>query len=154
MFFFSALKSKLEQTNQQHELTLQCVRSTLDGLTCMNRSIDVIISNEDKENKQNEEINGELDENFDENFSILLLSRLNNVCLKLSKNLDFLLRTTFTVKSCPSMPRQESTASSISKQSIDEPNETSQNIFEEMFERLSQDFQEMKTRLIDEENRS
>lgn len=140
--------------NRQHELTLQCVRSTLDGLICMNRSIDVVLSQEEKENnKQIDEPNENLDENVDDEFSVVLLSRLNEVCLKLSKNVEFVLRTTFSSKQIQPIPRQESTSSSISKQSVDESQEVSENLYEDMFDKLLLDFEQMKFRFNQEETR-
>lgn len=159
--FFLALKSKLDQTNHQNDLTLQCVRSTLDGLTYMNRSIHVIFMQEDKENIFYDDEQEELmEENVDENISVVLLSRLNNTCIKLAKNIDLLLRTPFSsgvsiVKHSHPVQRQESNASSISKQStIDDISDTTNNVYEEMIDKLNNDLESMKTRLIEQENRT
>mgnify|MGYP006933268227 FL=1 len=153
------MKSKFEQLNNQHDLTLQCVRSTLDGLTCMNRSIDVIFHHEDKENQcQTQESNEHIDH---EHISLVLLSRLNHICVQLTKNIDLLLRTpisssSLTIKtSQTSIQRNESTASSISKQSnFDEPNETTHAVYEEIIDKLNNDLDLMKVRLSEQEIRT
>ena len=154
--FFLALKLKLEQTNRQYDLTLQCVRSTLDGLTCINRSIHVIFMQEDKENKlyddEQEEI---MEENLDENISLVLLSRLNDICTKLAKNIDLLIRTPLSLgKQCHPVQRHESNASSISKQSIDEVNDTTNIVYDEIIDKLNNDLDLMKTRLVEQELRT
>lgn len=152
------LKSKFEQLNNQHDLTLQCVRSTLDGLTCMNRSIDVIFNHEDKENQYQ---TNEQHENVDhDNISLVLLSRLNHICVQLTKNIDLLLRTpisssSLTIKSIHSIQRHESNASSISKQSnFDEPNDTTHTVYEEIIDKLNNDLDLMKVRLSEQEIRT
>ncbi|CAF1146416.1 unnamed protein product [Adineta steineri] len=158
---FEALKTKLEQTNHQYDLTLQCVRSTLDGLTCMNRSINVIFMQEDKENKfydyEQEEL---IEENLDEHIPLVLLSHLNNICIKLAKNIDLLLRTPLTtgistLKQSHPIQRQESNASSISKQSTnDDVNDITNNVYEEIIEKLNNDIVLLKTRLNEQEFRT
>jgi len=157
---FEALKSKLEQINHQHDLTLQCVRSTLDGLTCINRSIHIIFMQEDKENKLYDDEQEELiEENLDDNISLVLLSHLNNICLKLSKNIDLLLRTPFssgisTIKQSHPIQRHESNASSISKQStIDDINDTTNIVYEETIDKLNNDLQLTKACLAEQESR-
>ncbi len=155
------MKSKLDQTNHQHDLTLQCVRSTLDGLTCMNRSMHVIFMQEDKENKFYDDEQEELiEENLDENISLVLLSRLNNICIKLAKNIDLLLRTPLSsnllsIKQSHPVQRHESNASSISKQSnIDDVNDTTHIVYEEIIDKLNNDLEILKTRLVEQENRT
>lgn len=159
-FVFLAFKSKLDQTNRQFDLTLQCVRSTLDGLTCVNRSINVIFMQQDKENKlfddEQEEIN---EENLDENVSLVLLSRLNNICIKLAKNIDFLLRAPLssgvsTIKQSHPVQRQESNASSISKRSADDLHDTSNVVYDEIIDKLNQDLKLMKNRFEEQEVRT
>ncbi|CAF1093646.1 unnamed protein product [Adineta ricciae] len=157
---FEALKSRLEQTNNQYDMTLQYVRSTLDGLTCMNRSIHVILMQEDKENKQLEYEQEELiEEHFDEHIPFVLLSRLNNVCLKLAKNIELLLRTPLstgvsTLKSSHPIQRQESNASSISKQSAEDINDTTSNVYDDIIDKLNNEIALLKTRLTEEELRT
>ena len=152
------MKSKLEQTNHQHDLTLQCVRSTLDGLTCMNRSIHTIFMHEDKENHLDDDESEELiEENLEENISLVLLSRLNHICIKLAKNIDFLLRTplssnAFTSKQSHPVQRHESNASSISKQStMDDVHDPTNVFYEEIIDKLTNDLELMKSRLAEEE---
>jgi hypothetical protein len=161
IFAFLALKAKLEQTNHQYDLTLQCIRSTLDGLTCINRSIHVIFMQEDKENKLYDDEHEELiEENLDENISLVLLSRLNNICIKLAKNIDLLIRTPISscvssIKQSHPVQRHESNASSISKQStIDDINDTSNIVYEEIIDKLNNDLELMKTRLTEQEIRT
>ena len=157
---FLALKSRLEQTNNQYDMTLQYVRSTLDGLTCMNRSIHVIFMQEDKENKQLEYDQEELtEEHFDEHIPFVLLSRLTNVCLKLAKNIELLLRTPLstgvsTLKSSHPVQRQESNASSISKQSAEDINDTTSNVYDDIIDKLNNEIVLLKTRLVEEELRT
>lgn len=151
------MKLKLEQTNHQHDLTLQCVRSTLDGLTCINRSIHMIFMQEDKENRLDDDESEELiEENLDENINLVLLSRLNRICIKLAKNIDILLRTPLSSTSKHSHPvqRHESNASSISKQStMDDIHESPNVLYEEIIDKLTNDLELMKNRLAEEELR-
>lgn len=150
-----ALKCKLDEINCQQDLTLQCVRSTLDGLTCINRSIHVIYTQEDKENQYfDEESTDSIEENLDENISLVLLSRLNDICMKLAKNVDSLVRTPLPPKVAHPVQRHESNASSISKPSGEELNDTSGIVYEELIEKLNQDLDEMKTRLAEQEHRT
>ncbi|CAF3357068.1 unnamed protein product [Rotaria socialis] len=157
---FEVLKSKLEQTNRQHDLTLQCVRSTLDGLTCMNRSVNVIFMHEDKENKLFDDEQEEFDEtDVDENISLVLLSRLNDICIKLAKNIDLLLRTPLSsgvssIKQCHSVQRHESNASSTSKQSTDDVHDTSNVVYEEIIDKLHNDLDLMKIRMAEHQLRT
>ncbi|CAF2520570.1 unnamed protein product [Rotaria sp. Silwood2] len=157
---FEALKSRLEQTNRQNDTTLQCVRSTLDGLTYINRSINIIFMQEDKENKlyddEQEELN---EENLDENISLVLLSRLNDICIKLAKNIDLLLRTPLSsgvssIKHSHPVQRHESNASSISKQSTDDIHDTTNIVYEEIIDKLNNDLESMKIRLAEQELRT
>ncbi|CAF1069793.1 unnamed protein product [Rotaria sordida] len=157
---FEALKSRLEQTNRQNDLILQCVRSTLDGLTCINRSINVIFMQEDKENKLYDNEQDQLnEENFDENISLVLLSRLNDICIKLAKNIDLLIRTSVSsgvssIKHSHPVQRHESNASSISKQSTDDVHDTTNIVYEEIIDKLNNDLDAMKIRLAEQELRT
>lgn len=159
-YFYLALKSKLEQRNHQHDLTLQCVRSTLDGLTCINRSINVIFMQEDKENKlcddEQEELN---EENLDENISIVLLSRLNDICMKLAKNTDLLIRIPVSsgvssIKQTHPVQRHESNASSISKQSTEDIHNSTNIVYEEIIDKLNNDLDSLRSRLAEQESRT
>ncbi|CAF5096018.1 unnamed protein product, partial [Rotaria sp. Silwood1] len=154
------LKTKLEHINRHNDLTLQCVRSTLDGLTCMNQSINVVFMQEDKENKlyddEQEELN---EENLDENISLVLLSRLNDICIKLAKNIDLLLRTPLSsgissIKHSHPVQRHESNASSISKQSTDDVHDAPNIVYEEIIDKLNNDLDSMKIRLTEQELRT
>ncbi|CAF0822767.1 unnamed protein product [Rotaria sp. Silwood1] len=157
---FEALKTKLEHINRHNDLTLQCVRSTLDGLTCINQSINVVFMQEDKENKlyddEQEELN---EENLDENISLVLLSRLNDICIKLAKNIDLLLRTPLSsgissIKHSHPVQRHESNASSISKQSTDDVHDAPNIVYEEIIDKLNNDLDSMKIRLTEQELRT
>jgi len=113
---------------------------------------------EDKENKYYDDEQEELiEENFDENISLVLLSRLNNICIKLAKNIDLLLRTPLssgvsTIKQSHPIQRHESNASSISKQStIDDVNDTTNIVYEEIIDKLNNDLELMKIRLTEQE---
>ncbi|UJR10289.1 hypothetical protein I4U23_014496 [Adineta vaga] len=157
---FEALKFKLEQTNCQYDTILQCVRSTLDGLTCMNRSIHVIFMQEDKENKLFDYDQEELiEENLDEHIPLVLLSRLNNICIKLAKNIELLLRTPLstgvsTIKQAHPVRRHESNASSISKQSTEDINDTTNNLYDDIIEKLNREIIGLKTHLAEQEIRT
>jgi hypothetical protein len=115
---------------------------------------------EDKENKfydnEQEEL---LNENIDENISLVLLSRLNNICIKLTKNIDLLLRTPLSsgvssIKQSHPVQRHESNASSISKQSTDDINDTTNIVYEDIIDKLNHDLNAMKTRLGEQEFRT
>jgi hypothetical protein len=127
----------------------------------MNRSIHVIFIQEDKENKFYDDEHDELiEDNLNENISLVLLSRLNNICLKLAKNVDLLLRTPLSsnflsINQSHPIQRQESNASSISKQStIDDVNDTTNIVYEEIIDKLNNDLEIMKARLLEQENRT
>ncbi len=116
---------------------------------------------EEKENKLFDDEQEELmEENLDENISLVLLSRLNNTCLKLAKNVDLLLRTPLSagvpsIKQSHPVQRQESNASSISKQSIvDDINDTTNVVYEEMIDKLNHDLECLRTRLAEQEVRT
>lgn len=140
-------------------MTLQCVRSTLDGLTCINRSIHVIFMQEEKENKLYDYEEEDLSEDhLDQDISLVLLSRLNNVCVKLAKSIESLLRTPLstgvsTVKQPHPVQRHESNASSISKQSAEDVNETTHQVYDDIIDRLNADLSAMRTRLAEQERR-
>jgi hypothetical protein len=127
----------------------------------MNRSIHVIFMQEDKENKFYDNEQDEfIEENLDENISLVLLSRLNHICIKLAKNIDLLLRTLLSsnvssIKQSHPIQRHESNASSISKQStIDDVNDTTNIVYEEIIDKLNHDLEIMKIRLLEQENRT
>ena len=129
----------------------------------MNRSIHMIFMQEDKENRLYEEIGDESEEfiegNLDEDISLVLLSRLNNICMKLAKNIDILLRAPLssnlpTGKQSQPVQRHESNASSISKQStVDDVHDTTNAMYEELIEKLTNDLELIKDRLTSEEIR-
>lgn len=151
--FLLVLKSKFEQTNRQNDLTLQCLRSTFDGLNYLNRSIYVVFLDEDKENEiRSAESIETLDEQIDDNLSMHLLSRLNDICVKLTKNVDRLLRSSCPTKVSHPIQRQESNASSISKQSVDDLHNNS--VYEETIEKLTFELESIKTNLNEEEKRT
>jgi hypothetical protein len=117
---------------------------------------------EDKENKIYDDEQEELIENnLDENISLVLLSRLNNICLKLAKNIDLLLRTPFSfgvssIKQSHPIQRHESNASSISKQSTNEDiivHDTTNIVYEEIIDKLNNDLELMKIHLTEQEFR-
>ena len=120
----------------------------------------MIFLHEDKENKLFDDEQEELiDENLDENISLVLLSRLNNICIKLTKNIDLLLRTPLssgmsTMKHSHPVQRHESNASSISKQSTEDISETTKIVYEDMIDKLNNDLHSMKIRLIEQELRT
>jgi hypothetical protein len=111
---------------------------------------------EDKENKLYEDEHEELiEENFDENISLVLLSRLNDICIKLAKNIDLLIRTPVSsIKQSHPVQRHESNASSISKQSTDEVNDTTNIVYDEIIDKLNNDLDLMKIRLVEQEHRT
>ena len=132
----------------------------------MNRSIHVVILQDDKENKaydvQPDDIMDE--QHLDEHVSLVLLSRLNDICLKLTKNIDLLIRTPLacggvaSLKQSHPVQRQGSNASSISKQSTDEMLDTSNNnnnnVYDEIIEKLNQDLSAMRDQLVEQELRT
>jgi hypothetical protein len=111
---------------------------------------------EDKENKLYADEHEELiEENFDENISLVLLSRLNDICIKLAKNIDLLIRTPVSsIKQSHPVQRHESNASSISKQSTDEVNDTTNIVYDEIIDKLNNDLDLMKIRLVEQEHRT
>jgi len=115
---------------------------------------------EDKENTLYDDEQHELiEENLDENISLVFLSRLNNICIKLAKNIDLLLRTSFssgitTLKQSHPVQRHESNASSISKQSTDDINDTTTHVYEETIDKLNNELILIKTRLAGQEIRT
>jgi hypothetical protein len=116
---------------------------------------------EDKENQFYDDEQEELIEgNLEENISLVFLSRLNHICIKLAKNIDLLLRTPLSfgvapIKQSHPVQRHESNASSISKQStIDDVNDTTNIIYEEMIDKLNNDLELMKNRLVEHEFRT
>jgi hypothetical protein len=112
------------------------------------------------EDKENQFYDDEQDELIDDNISLVLLSRLNNICIKLAKNIDLLLRIPLsscvsTIKQSYPVQRHESNASSISKQSnIDDINDTTNIVYEEIIDKLNNDLELMKIRLIEQEIRT
>ena len=133
------------------------MRFTLDGLTCINRSINSILMQEDKENKlyndEQEEYHGE---NLDENISFVLLSHLNVICISLAKNIDLLLRTSLSsgissIKQFRSVPQHKSNTSSISKQSTVDIMDTSNIVYEEIVDKLNKELDLMKEYLTKQE---
>ncbi|CAF0956410.1 unnamed protein product [Didymodactylos carnosus] len=110
---YEGLKTKMNKMEENHDKTIYCIRSMLDGLTFMNHSIKHLLRsinndhNHDKEEEENKE-NDNIDQTFlllsttqeqdsltldNSEVDLLLLAQTNSVCLKLAANIDKLIRT-------------------------------------------------------------